>query len=107
MAAAAVGVRGQIAFYGSTPAYRGVLELHGWGDLQDELNRMSKEGRWAEMGTLIDDDILAAFAVVAPLDEVAAGLKARWGDSLTRVSFYTPYSTDRDQWDSVIADLRA
>ena len=107
MAAAAVGVRGQIAFYGSTPAYRGVLELHGWGDLQDELNRMSKEGRWAEMGTLIDDDILAAFAVVAPLDEVAAGLKSRWGDSLTRVSFYTPYSTHRDQWDAVIADLRA
>jgi probable F420-dependent oxidoreductase len=107
MAAAAVGVRGQIAFYGSTPAYRGVLELHGWGDLQDELNRMSKEGRWGEMGTLIDDDILAAFAVVAPLDEVAAGLKARWGGALTRVSFYTPYSTHRDQWDAVIADLRA
>ena len=51
MAAAAAGVRGQqIAFYGSTPAYRKVLELHGWGDLQDELNRLSKEGRWAEMG---------------------------------------------------------
>ena len=47
---AAAGVRGQIAFYGSTPAYRKVLELHGWGDLQDELNRLSKEGRWAEMG---------------------------------------------------------
>jgi probable F420-dependent oxidoreductase len=107
MAAAAVGVRGQIAFYGSTPAYRGVLELHGWGDLQDELNRMSKEGRWAEMGTLIDDDMVAAFAVVAPLDEVAAALKQRWGGVLNRVSFYTPYSTHRDQWDQVIADLRA
>ena len=66
MAAAAKGVQGQIAFYGSTPAYRKVLELHGWGDLQDELNRMSKEGRWAEMGDLIDDEMLETFAVVAP-----------------------------------------
>jgi len=107
MAAAAVGVRGQIAFYGSTPAYRGVLELHGWGDLQDELNRMSKEGRWAEMGTLIDDDILTAFAVVAPLDEVAGKLIERWGDVLGRISFYTPYETDHDHWDGVIAELKA
>ena len=30
-------VKQQIAFYGSTPAYRPVLELHGWGELQDEL----------------------------------------------------------------------
>ena len=60
MAKAATGVRGQIAFYGSTPAYRKVLDLHGWGDLQDELNRLSKEGRWGEMGTLIDDDMLTS-----------------------------------------------
>ncbi len=107
MAEAAKGVRGQIAFYGSTPAYRKVLDLHGWGDLQDELNRMSKEGRWAEMGELIDDEILAEFAVVAPLDEVAAGLHARWGDVLARLSFYTPYESDSTPWDQVIADLKA
>ena len=107
MAAAAKGVRGQIAFYGSTPAYRKVLDLHGWGDLQDELNRMSKEGRWGEMGELIDDEILATFAVVAPLDEVAAGLRDRWGDVLGRLSFYAPYETDTTQWDQVIANLNA
>lgn len=107
MAAATKGVRGQIAFYGSTPAYRKVLDLHGWGDLQDELNRMSKEGRWGEMGELIDDEILATFAVVAPLDEVAAGLRDRWGDVLGRLSFYAPYETDTTQWDQVIADLNA
>jgi len=107
MAEAAKGVKGQIAFYGSTPAYRPVLELHGWGDLQEELNRLSKEGRWAEMGNLIDDDMLATFAVVAPLDEVAGALKERWGDMLDRLSFYTPYDTDRAQWDEVIADLKA
>ena len=35
MEQAADAVRKQIAFYGSTPAYRGVLEIHGWGGLQD------------------------------------------------------------------------
>src|SRR5690606_23699413 len=107
MAAAAKGVRGQIAFYGSTPAYRKVLDLHGWGDPQDELNRMSKEGRWGEMGDLVDDEILAEFAVVAPLAEVAGALRARWGDVLDRLSFYTPYETGTDQWDRVIAELKA
>src|SRR6202789_464946 len=58
-------VRGQIAFYGSTPAYRGVLELHGWGDLQSELNTLSKTGEWERMGQLIDDDVLNPFAIVA------------------------------------------
>jgi probable F420-dependent oxidoreductase len=72
MAAAAKGVREQIAFYASTPAYRPVLELHGWGDLQPELNTLSKRGEWEKMGELIDDGILNAFAVVAPLDRVAA-----------------------------------
>jgi probable F420-dependent oxidoreductase len=107
MVEAAKGVKGQIAFYGSTPAYRPVLELHGWGDLQEELNRLSKEGRWAEMGDLIDDDMLVTFAVVAPIDRVAGALKERWGDVLDRLSFYAPYDTDRAQWDEVIADLKA
>jgi probable F420-dependent oxidoreductase len=107
MATAATGVKGQIAFYGSTPAYRKVLELHGWGDLQDELNRMSKEGRWAEMGDLIDQDMLETFAVVAPLDEIGPALVERWGDVVSRLSFYTPYQTQSDQWDGVIAAIKA
>ena len=58
MAADATGTRKQIAFYGSTPAYRKVLELHGWGDLQTELHRLSLEGEWDAMGSLIDDEML-------------------------------------------------
>ncbi|MEY4339226.1 MAG: hypothetical protein RLZ14_1076, partial [Actinomycetota bacterium] len=61
MAAAAAGTRQQIAFYGSTPAYRGVLDIHGWGGLQDELNTLSKQGKWVEMGNLITDEVLDAF----------------------------------------------
>src|SRR5690606_27411744 len=71
MEASATAIRKQIAFYGSTPAYRPVLELHGWGELQDELNRMSKEDRWEEMGTLITDEILDAFAVVGEPEQIA------------------------------------
>jgi probable F420-dependent oxidoreductase len=106
MAKAAEGVKGQIAFYGSTPAYRKVLELHGWGDMQDELKRMSKEGRWQEMGELVDDEVLEAFAVVAPVDEVASALKARWGDVLARLSFYSFADLSPEEWAGIVADLK-
>ncbi len=64
LAVAIKGTKDQIAFYASTPAYRPVLDLHGWGDLQPELTRLSKEGRWSDMGDAIDDELLHAFAVV-------------------------------------------
>jgi probable F420-dependent oxidoreductase len=103
IATATKAVREQIAFYGSTPAYRSVLELHGWGDLQTELNTLSKRGEWAKMGELIDDDVLDAFAIVAPLDEVAAHVTARYGDIVDRFSFYAPYKTDPEMWKTVLA----
>lgn len=106
MAASAKGVRQQIAFYGSTPAYRGVLELHGWGDLQDELNKLSKQGKWVEMGELIDDEILATFAVVAEPDEIAPEIAHRFGDVVTRVSFYAPYQSDPTTWLPVVEALK-
>ena len=75
----------QIAFYGSTPAYRGVLEAHGWGELQSELNVLSKQGKWAEMGTLISDEILEEFAVVAPPEQVAGQLARRFAGRIDRL----------------------
>jgi probable F420-dependent oxidoreductase len=86
-AKAAEATRRRIAFYGSTPAYRPVLELHGWGDLQVELNTLSKQGRWDEMGALVDDQVLEAFAVVGTADEVAGALMGRYGGLVDRVSF--------------------
>ncbi len=68
LAAATAAARKQIAFYGSTPAYRKVLELHGWGDLHTELHRLSLRGEWDAMGSLIDDEMLEAFAVVGSVD---------------------------------------
>lgn len=89
LAAASVGTRQQIAFYGSTPAYRKVLEHHGWGALQDELNALSKKGEWVKMGELITDDILRAFAAVGSPTEVAEELWRRFGSAVDRLSFYS------------------
>ncbi len=86
MAASAVAAKRQIAFYGSTPAYKPVLESIGVGDMQGELNTMSKQGRWQEMGELITDDILASFAVVAEPDQVADKIISRYGDVVDRTS---------------------
>ena len=101
------GTRRQIAFYGSTPAYRAVLDLHGWGELQAELNRLSKAGEWARMGELIDDDMLASFAVVADPEDVAPRLAQRYGDVVTRISLSIPYRRDPDRWAAVIAAIKA
>src|SRR3954451_1296661 len=90
-AVAEAAIRGQIAFYASTPAYRAVLDMHGWGDLADRLNVMSRRQAWAEMAAEIPDDVLDAFAVSGDAAQVAAGLTARYGDVIDRISLYTPY----------------
>jgi probable F420-dependent oxidoreductase len=106
-AAAERGVRGQIAFYGSTPSYRPVLELHGWGDLGDQLNTLSRRQEWAQMADLITDDVLDAFAVSGTPAEVAAAIVARYGDVITRASLYTPYRADTADLLATAASLRA
>lgn len=85
LAAATAAVRKQIAFYGSTPAYRKVLDLHGWGDLHTELHRLSLQGEWDAMASLIDDEMLGAFAVVGPVDTIAVALKDRCDGTVDRV----------------------
>ncbi|MCH2099992.1 MAG: LLM class flavin-dependent oxidoreductase, partial [Pseudomonadales bacterium] len=96
----------QIAFYGSTPAYKGVLDSIDAGELQGVLNTMSKEGKWDEMGTLITDDILHKFAVVGEPKDIAAEMQRRFGDLVDRVSSAygtVPKAVQKD----IIADLRA
>ena len=104
---AATATRQQIAFYGSTPAYRKVLDIHGWGGLQDELNGLSKQGRWVEMGELIDDDVLNTFAVVGTPEDVAPELGRRYADVISRVSFYAPYESDLERWTGVMEGIKA
>jgi probable F420-dependent oxidoreductase len=106
LAAGAVGTRKQIAFYGSTPAYRKVLELHGWGELHTELHRLSRAGEWDVMGSLIDDEILETFAVVGPLDEVADKIRDRCDGVIDRVLVGFPYSVPEDTVSAVLQQLR-
>jgi probable F420-dependent oxidoreductase len=84
-------VRSQIAFYASTPSYSAVMDMHGWHDLYERLNQMSREGRWYEMGELISDDMLHQFAVVAPIDEIAHAVKERYDGLLDRIGYYFPF----------------
>jgi len=110
MDAAIKGTRDQIAFYASTPSYRAVLDLHGWGALGEELTAVSKssrEDKWAVMGSLVDDDVLHAFAVVAEPDRLAAEIAQRFGGLVDRVSFYTPYRIDGSVWEPVVGELRS
>ncbi len=100
------GVSRQIAFYGSTPAYRPVLEAHGWGGLQSELNVLSKQGKWEEMGKLVGDDILEQFAVVAEPEQVVSKLKARLGGLVDRVAITFSPGGKKSPRD-LIAELRA
>lgn len=76
----------RIAFYGSTPAYKNVLGVHGWGEMQAELNAMSKQGKWKEMGDLITDEMLNIFGVMDEPGKIVDEMKSRYGDFTDRTS---------------------
>ncbi len=99
--------RAQISFYGSTPAYRPVLECHGRGELQSELNRLSKAGRWLEMAGLIDEDLLQMIADVGAPDEIAPKLRARCEKFADRVSLIAPLAPNPESWQDVVRQLKA
>ncbi len=99
-------VRMQIAFYGSTPAYRPVLELHGWGELQGELNTLSKQGRWLEMGELVTTEMVDTFAVRSSLEGLAAAVHDRFGGLIDRLSLHLEWGTDRERWRALLHALR-
>lgn len=95
IAAALPTLRQRIAFYASTPAYRGIFDLHGWAETREQLTALSRAGRWDEMARLITDEMLDAFAVIAPSDELPSRIADRFGGLLTRLSLTLPPSLDR------------
>jgi probable F420-dependent oxidoreductase len=92
--------RQQIAFYASTPSYRPVLELHGWGKVGEELGSLAARGRWDEMPKLITDEMLEAFVIIGSWDDIAAKLHAKYDGLLDRVGLYRPFvpGVEDDQW---------
>lgn len=91
-------VRGQIAFYGSTRAYLGVLDLHGWAGLHEELYKMSKLGRWDTMASIVPDEVVEEFAVIAPIETAASELNRRWGSVSDRISVTATSDTALAAW---------
>ncbi|MDV7352799.1 TIGR03617 family F420-dependent LLM class oxidoreductase [Rhodococcus oxybenzonivorans] len=94
-------VRGQIAFYGSTPSYRGVLDLHGWSGLHEKLHELSRAGEWDAMRELIDDEVLAEFAIVGPAEEAAVALVERWGTVSDHISIAARSVENLDAWRAI------
>jgi probable F420-dependent oxidoreductase len=99
-------MRPRLAFYGSTPAYKVILDVHGWGDLQPELNRLSKTGDWATMSSLITDEIVDAFSVQGTPDRVGAIVRERYGDLVQRISLDTSAQLDPARAARTIAGVR-
>lgn len=104
--ASRLAARKQLAFYGSTPAYRPTLACHGWEGLHEELNRLSKAGRWDEMAALIDDRILEEIAVVGPPHTIAGKLRARLEGIADGVSLTHNRCPDPGHWAGVVCELR-
>lgn len=100
-------VRSQIAFYASTPTYRPVMAHHGWGEVADRLRALSRQMAWGEMPSLITDEMLSTFAMVAPEEKLAERLLQRYAGLADRVSLYLPYAPgSRDAfWRRLVAEM--
>ncbi len=99
--------RQQISFYASTPTYKTVLDVHGWGEVNQKLGALAARGKWDEMPALITDDILNEVAIIAPPDEVPARIKARYAGLLDRVTFYAPFSPEEaPKWRAMVGAFK-
>ncbi|MCB1615482.1 MAG: TIGR03617 family F420-dependent LLM class oxidoreductase [Pseudomonadales bacterium] len=99
-------VRRQIAFYASTPAYKPVLDCHNWGELQPELNRLSKSGKWESMSALISDEMLDEIAIVCERKYLAERLFERCNGKFDRLNFIARYTADNEHWRDVVGELK-
>jgi len=99
-------LRTQVSFYGSTPAYKGVFELHGWYDLQPKLNRLSKEGKWEEMAESLPEDVVDAFVISGTPEQVVDKLKETFAGKIDRSSLGFDVK-DPDRLKALIARARA
>jgi probable F420-dependent oxidoreductase len=102
-------VRSQIAFYASTPTYRPVMAHHGWGEVADRLRALSRQTAWGEMPSLVTDEMLSTFAVVASEENLAEQLLKRYAGLADRLSLYLPYTPgSRDAfWRRLVAEMGA
>ena len=79
-------VRMRVGFYGSTPSYWPVFEVHGWEDLGLKLNDMSKKGQWEQMTKEIPDEVVNEFCAVGRYDQIASEIAKRFQGPIDVVS---------------------
>ncbi|MEK6588081.1 MAG: LLM class flavin-dependent oxidoreductase, partial [Chloroflexota bacterium] len=101
-------VRSQIAFYASTPSYRPVMELHGWGDTADQLQGLARRGEWAGMGALITEEMLETFAVICKPKALGTALRERYQGLVDRLALYLPFLPgQRDEaWSELVQNIK-
>jgi hypothetical protein len=101
-------VRQQISFYMSTPAYRVVVEMHGWEETAFQLSKMARRGQWADMPAVISDEMLAEFAVRGPWADLPTLVHAKYDGLLDRVSYYLPFVPGEadEQWRATVQGFK-
>ena len=91
--------RMQIAFYASTPSYRPVMNLHGWGETAEKLSGFAAKAEWAEMPMLITDEMLSEFCLMTSQENLASDLKKKYDGIADRLTLYTPFvPKEKDEW---------
>ncbi|MBW7883244.1 MAG: TIGR03617 family F420-dependent LLM class oxidoreductase [Caldilineaceae bacterium] len=102
-------VKEQLAFYMSTPAYRTIVDLHGWTGVAERLSAMARQGQWRAMGALVSDEMLDAFTVTGKWAELPALVQQRYaGRLLDRVAYYLPFvpGEEDEGWAATIQGFR-
>lgn len=79
------GLKERVALYASTPEYEKMLDMHGWDVTLSDFIALSREGRWADMGKLVSDKMLEAYAVVATPADLPGQLKKRYDSRIGRL----------------------
>ena len=105
--AAEKSVKGLLGFYASTPAYIPPMDAVGLGDLQPIMNRLSKEGKWDELGSYVNDEFVDAFCTRGKPEEIAGKLKAKYGAYADRLAIYAPYAAPDEMWKKIISELKS
>lgn len=99
-------VKGLLGFYASTPAYTPPMAAVGLGDLQPVMNRLSKEGKWDELGSYVDEHFLDTFCTRGKPEEIAGKLKEKYGAYADRLAIYAPYAAPDRMWTNIIGELK-
>lgn len=89
-------MRQTVAYYGSTPSYQGVWNIHGWGELGSRLHALSREQKWDEMTKLIPDDVLDVFVLTSTYDDLPRFLREHKGYA-SRVVLRLPRATPAER----------